>query len=178
MTGPTTFAQLGAIMQLAYVPRDFDAALKHWTKTIGVGPFFLLENVALEDLTVMGEPSAHRFTLALGYWGGMQIELIRAEDTEPSIYHGEYALDEGLHHVCVLVDDIVDARAVCAAMGATVIADGKVAGGGAVIYADPGRGPGSVIEMLEPAPGTREVFAMMHDAAKDWDGRDPVRRLG
>src|SRR5688572_22477831 len=133
MDAPTTFSELGPVMQLAYVPRDFDAALDHWTKVIGAGPFFLLENVALDELKVMGQPSAHVFTMALGYWGEMQIELIRPDNAEPTIYRGEYAPGEGLHHVCILVDDIADARSVCAATGAKVVAEAKVAGGGAVI---------------------------------------------
>ena len=54
----------------------------------------------------------------------------------------------------------------------------SAAGGGAVFYADTGGGPGSMLEVLQPAPGGREFFAMMRDAHRDWDGADPVRRLG
>ena len=35
-----------------------------------------------------------------------------------------------------------------------------------------------MVEILKPGPGSREFFAMMRDAARDWDGTDPVRRLG
>jgi catechol 2,3-dioxygenase-like lactoylglutathione lyase family enzyme len=172
------FARLGPIMQLAFVPADFDAAITHWTEVMGAGPFFLLENIALPNMRVMGQPSDAVFSLALGYWGDLQIELIRPENDAPSIYRGAYAADGALHHVCILVDDIAAAKAVCAATGANILVEADVAGGGAVIYADPGGGPGSVIEMLQASPGTDGVFAMMHDAAKNWDGRDPLRRLG
>ena len=175
---PTRFADLGPIMQLAYVPTDFGKAIEHWTGTMGAGPFFLLENVALNNLRVMGEPSAAVFSLALGYWGDMQIELIRPEDHEPSIYRGKYAADGALHHVCLLVDDIAVARAVSTAHGARILVEGDVAGGGSVIYADPGGGPGSVIEMLQPAAGTEDLFAMFREAARGWDGSEPVRKIG
>ena len=47
MAGPGTLASLGDIMQLAFVPSDFDAAVRHWTEVMGAGPFFLLPNVSL-----------------------------------------------------------------------------------------------------------------------------------
>ena len=43
----TGIAALGEIMQLAFVPDDFDAAVKHWTQVMGVGPFFLMEGIHL-----------------------------------------------------------------------------------------------------------------------------------
>jgi len=66
-------ARLGPVMQLAWLPEDFDAALEHWTKTMGVGPFFIMENIALADMRYMGEPTNAVFTLALSYWGDVQI---------------------------------------------------------------------------------------------------------
>lgn len=178
MAAPQRFSDLGAIMQLAYLPADFDAGVRHWTERMGAGPFFLIENIRLEEMRYRGRPTDAVFSIALGYWGDMQIELIRPENDAPSIYRGDYAVTDRLHHVCLLVDDIADARAVCAATQAEILVEAKVQGGGAVLYADPGGGPGSVVELLQPAPGTREVFAMIRDAARGWDGRDPLRRLG
>lgn len=171
------FARLGEIMQLAFVPSDFDAAVEHWTETMGAGPFFLLENVSLVEPRYRGEASAPVFTMAIGYWGALQIELIRQENVAPSIYGGEYGVRDRLHHVCVLVDSIDEARAVCSASGAEVVQEGRVAAGGAVIYVDPGTGPGNLVELLQPSPGTRELFAMMRDAHAGWDGSEPLRRL-
>ena len=181
---PATFspapaiARLGEVMQLAFVPADFDAALAHWTGTIGAGPFFLLENMALPNARYLGAPTGIVFTLALGYWGDMQIELIRTENAEPSHYRGQYGTGEGLHHVCILVDSIAEARAACTAAGATVVFEADVGDNGGVIYADPGRGAGSLIEILQPAPGTQDLFAMMRETHRTWDGSDPVRHLG
>jgi hypothetical protein len=98
-------ARLGPVMQLAWLPEDFDAALEHWTKTMGVGPFFIMENIALADMRYMGQPTNAVFTLALSYWGDTQIELIRPENDAPSIYNGPYAVRDRMHHTCLLVDD-------------------------------------------------------------------------
>lgn len=172
------FAGLGAPMQLAFVPSDFAAAVRHWTEIIGAGPFFLLPNVSLIDARYRGERSDPVFTMALGYWGGMQIELIRPENDAPSIYRGDYGVRDRLHHICMLVDDIAPARALCADGGAEIVQEGDVAGGGTVIYADPGNGPGNLVEVLQPSPGTRELFATMRAAHETWDGREPLRTLG
>jgi catechol 2,3-dioxygenase-like lactoylglutathione lyase family enzyme len=178
MSAARPIARLGEIMQLAFVPDDFDAAIAHWTGTIGAGPFFLLENMALANARYCGASTGIVFTMALGYWGDMQIELIRPENDEPSHYRGQYGTGNALHHVCILVDSIEETRAACAAAGITEVFAGDVGEAGGVIYADPGQGAGSLIELLEPQPGTRELFAMMREAHRTWDGTDPVRRLG
>jgi methylmalonyl-CoA/ethylmalonyl-CoA epimerase len=178
MATPGGLAKLGPVMQLAWLPSDFDAALRHWTQTMGVGPFFLMENIKLEDLRYLGEPTDAVFSLALAYWGDVQIELIRPENDAPSIYTGEYAVRDQLHHVCLLVDDIADAYAACAEHGAKILVEGKVGESGRVIYADPGGGPGSVVEILQSQPGTAELFGMIKQAGIGWDGSDPLRKLG
>ena len=75
-------------MQIAFVPEDFDAAITYWTEVMGVGPFFLIENIQLPDSRYLGEPNHCNFSIALAYWGDVQIELIRQENDAPSIYRG------------------------------------------------------------------------------------------
>lgn len=176
MSGP--IAGLGDIMQLAYVPADFDAALAHWLK-MGAGPFFALDHVVLEDVRYRGAPADIDFSMVLGYWGDLQIELIRQHNDAPSIYSSwRDAGREGLHHVCILAEDMGVARAAVAAAGATVEQEAKIPGGGEVIYVDTGGGPGTMVEILQSGPGNREFFAFMREAARNWDGVEPVRRLG
>jgi hypothetical protein len=178
MLKPGPLKALGDIVQLAYLPDDFDAALRYWTETVGVGPFFLLENVRLGEMKYRGEPTDAVFSLAIGYWGDIQIELIRAENDAPSIYTGEYAVKDRLHHICLVVTSIEAARAACVRAGAEVLVEGKVGEDGEVIYVDAGGGPGHVIEILQPMTGSLELFAMMREAARGWDGSEPLRVIG
>ncbi|MGP1282166.1 MAG: VOC family protein [Parasphingopyxis sp.] len=178
MSGAGGLAAIGPVMQMAYVPGDFDAAVRYWTGTMGVGPFFLIENIALEDMRYRGEPSAAVFSIALAYWGDVQIELIRPENDAPSLYGGDYGVRDRLHHVCILTDDIGKARAICDTQSAEILVEAKVGADGAVLYADPGAGPGHVVEILQPASGSADLFAMIRAAAADWDGSDPLRTLG
>jgi methylmalonyl-CoA/ethylmalonyl-CoA epimerase len=167
---------IGPVMQIAFVPDDFDAALAHWTQVMGVGPFFLIENIKLPDSLYLGQPNECVFSIALAYWGDVQIELIRQENDAPSIYRG--AEGKGLHHSCILTDDIAAARKVAEDAGARVLVEGRVDLDGAVLYVDTIGGPGSIIEILQPATGADALFAMIKAAGRDWDGTDPLRRLG
>jgi len=178
MTNPGSIKALGDIIQLAYLPEDFDAAVTYWTETMGVGPFFLIENVRLGEMRYRGVPTEAIFSIAIAYWGNIQIELIRPENDAPSIYSGEYAVKDRLHHICIFVDSIADARRACAEAGAEVLIEGKVGDSGEVIYVDAGGGPGHVIELLQPMAGSEGLFDMMRDAARTWDGSDPLRVVG
>jgi hypothetical protein len=60
-----SLAALGPIIQLAYVPTDFDAALEYWTRRMGVGPFFLWEHIQVDRLVHRGEEVSTDFSVAL-----------------------------------------------------------------------------------------------------------------
>jgi methylmalonyl-CoA/ethylmalonyl-CoA epimerase len=173
-----SIARLGDIMQMAYVPADFEGALSYWTGTIGAGPFFAIDHVKLGGLLYRGQPSDIDFSMMLGYWGDMQIELIRQHNDAASIFKAwRDQRHEGLHHVCLLVDDLASARSACTEAGVGVAQEARVPGGGAVIYVDTMGGPSPFVEILNPSPGTREFFNMMREAHRSWNGKDPVRRL-
>ncbi len=169
-------AALGPIMQLSYCPRDYEAALKHWI-SLGAGPFFENMHVKLENVKFRGQPSDIDFSMALGYYGDIQIELIRQHNDAPSMYTEWLAEGrEGIQHLCVLVDDIEETRRRVAAQGGVVIQEGTLPNNmGAVIYVDTGGGPGTVIEYLQIAEPGRQGFAMMREAHRNWDGSDPIR---
>jgi hypothetical protein len=169
---------LGPVMQLAWLPQDFDAAINHWTQVMGVGPFYLMENIALENMTYLGAPTDAVFSLALAYWGDMQIEMIRPENDAPSIYNGKYAVRDRLHHVCLLTDDIAHARQICVDQGGEIVIEAKVGDDGGVIYMDPHSPGGHLVEILRPSTGSEGLFDMIKQAGIGWDGMDPLRKLG
>ena len=170
---------IGPVMQIAFVPTDFDAALAYWTQVMGVGPFYLIQNIELGNMRYLGEPTDCKFSLALAYWGDIQIELIRHENDAPGIYLGKYgAGGDVLHHTCILTDDLAQARKTAEAAGAKVLVEGTVGEDGGVIYVDTGGGAGTIVEILQPASGSESLFAMIKAASVGWDGSNPVRKLG
>jgi catechol 2,3-dioxygenase-like lactoylglutathione lyase family enzyme len=175
----SSIARLGKIIQLAFVPADMEAALAFWTQTIGAGPFFALEHIQMESPRYRGAPLDIDFSIMMGYWGDIQIELIQQHNDTPSIYttwlrEGR----QGLHHVCIVANDMAYARQVCAEAGATVEQEAILPGGGEVIYVDTGGGPGTLVEIVKPPEGLLAAFEMFREAARNWDGSNPVRRLG
>lgn len=174
-----SIASIGPVMQLAFVPDDFDAAIKYWTEVMGVGPFIYMPNAGLQNVKHRGQPSNADFGLALSYWGDMQIELIKLNNDEPCFFKEWLdAGKQGLNHVCVLADDISSAREICANAGATVLLEAEVAGGGEVIYVETGGGDGTIVEILMLPASDEDPFAMVKQAAKDWDGTVPLIQVG
>ncbi|MCG2840546.1 VOC family protein [Sandaracinobacter sp. RS1-74] len=170
-------ARMGEIFQLAYVPGDMEAAIRFWTQLMGAGPFFRRRALSFEHSLYRGAPSPIRFDVLIGYWGNLQIELIEQLNDAPSIYRDWTAAgQEGLQHVCIAVDDITAARAQSVDQGMEVVQEVYWPGGGA-IYVDTGGGPGTMVEMVQLAPEGHARFAMYRDAARGWNGADPVRDI-
>ncbi len=172
-------SRLGKVMQLAFVPADVQGALRYWTETMGVGPFFKLSNIVVDAAKYRGEPANIDFSVYIAYWGELQIEIIEQHNDAPSIYSSwRQAGHESLHHVCIVVDNMAEARAVCAEAGVSVVQEIWLPGGGEAIYVDGGGGPGSLIEMICFPPESYGFFDMMREAAREWDGSEPIRVVG
>lgn len=176
MAGHGLITSIGPVMQLAFVPNDFETALLHWTQKMGVGPFFWIKHADLENTRFLGEKSDLDFGVALSYWGDIQIELIVQHNDAPSIYKTAPYARSGLHHICVLTDDIAEARSITRKSGAEIVFEADVPGGGAVFYADL-EGEEGLIEMLQTSPGSNDIFDMMKKTALRWNGKDPLRTL-
>jgi catechol 2,3-dioxygenase-like lactoylglutathione lyase family enzyme len=172
------FAQFGPVMQLAFVPKDINAALHFWTQTMGVGPFFKFPHVAYEHFAYEGQKRDVDFSVLTAYWGEMQIELIEQHNAAPSTYtKWQAAGHDGLHHVCIAVESVDGVRAHAARTGARIAQEMRM-GGLETIYVDSDDGPAPYIEFAQMPPQFVGLFDMMRGAARGWDGTDPVRRIG
>src|SRR5215831_1703046 len=90
------------IKQVAYVVDDLDAAIAHWVKVVGAGPFFRLDHARAADVRYRGVPIEGDVSLALGNSGDVQIELIAPHGDGPTIYR---ELPRGVHHLAMFADD-------------------------------------------------------------------------
>ena len=72
----------GEIRQLGYVVPDIEAAMDHWSRVLGVGPFFYAPRVPVEKFTYKGEPSSPITSVALANSGPVQVELIQQRRAE------------------------------------------------------------------------------------------------
>lgn len=170
-------AGIGPVVQLSYIVPSFEEAVPFWTETMGAGPFFLMPHVAVPWMSYRGQETQIDFSVALGYRDDMQIELVVQHNDAPSVYLDGLREGRGLHHVCLLTDDMGSAREALAAAKADIVQEGRL-DGGEFLYADTGGGPGTMVEVLQPPPALLDLFAFMRDAARDWDGWQPLRTLG
>jgi len=182
MTEILSFGQpQGAIMQVAYVVEDIEKAMKHWTETLGVGPFFLFEHFALEDYRYRGKPGDLDITLALGFSGSMCFELIFQHSKSPSVYTEVVERrGYGFHHWAVSTNNFeADLKRHIAAGNAEVLY-GLVPDpiNARAAYVDTMAELGGMIELIEMTPAVEGFFAALKEPSVNWDGNDPVRMLG
>ncbi|MDP6182654.1 MAG: VOC family protein [Gammaproteobacteria bacterium] len=166
---------LYTVRQLAYVVKDLDAALKYWVDVLKVGPFFLFEHCPLENQRYRGEPSDVDVTLALGNSGALQIELIVQNNDAPSVYK-EFvdAGREGVHHFGLMPTDYAATCAQYRALGHEAAFECEI-GGAPLVYFDTVETTGHFIELWDNNDVYKNLFTLVEDAARDWDGKDPVR---
>lgn len=174
---PNISRALGPIMQIAFVPEDFEAALDFWTKTMGVGPFYMLDHIPLVGARYRGVPTDVDQSAALGYWGDMQIELIVQHNDAPSTYREwRQAGREGVHHVGVTIPDMASAKAMLEGIGGVVVHEAELPGGAQATYVEmPGDSP--IVELIHLDPKFDKLFDFIKRAAVGWDGKDPVRAI-
>ena len=167
----------GAIRQNGYVVRDLQAAMRHWTEVLQVGPFFHLPHVPVEEFSYRGTAARPDISIALAFAGDLQIELIQQHDATPTLYKDFLdAGHEGLQHVSAWTDDFDAALARAAAAGHGVAQQGTLLGGLRFAYFDTEAHPGTVFEISNVlAEPFKPMIDAMHEAARTWDGSDPIR---
>jgi hypothetical protein len=161
--------------QMCWVVDDLDAAMKHWTETCGVGPFYVIPHVKAQHVTYRGKPAELDFSGALAQAGRIQIELIQQHCDNASVYRDLIPKGRsGFHHIAMFALDYDRELAEYERQGLPVVTAG-VFGDIRFAYIDATPVLGTVLELTEDSPTIRQFFQKVVDGAKDWDGRDPVR---
>lgn len=168
--------RFGAIRQNGYVVPDIEAALEHWVDDLGVGPWYYIPSVWPKEFLHHGRPANPEISIALGFSGSLQIELIQPRDDAPSAYR--YFLDagqQGLQHVSSWPDDydaILDKHV---RAGGPVVQQGRI-GGTRFAYLGIAGHPETIFEIADLDDRTKTLFESIRMAAENWDGADPVRK--
>jgi Glyoxalase/Bleomycin resistance protein/Dioxygenase superfamily len=168
----------GTIIELCHVTRDLDAALLHWTRDLGAGPFFVFDVPVLPGQLYYGAPTQVSMRVGFGFSGGVLIELLEQTNGGASPF-----LDflnergEGLHHIMPRGDfDAGHAR--LSAAGHKVAYSGTMPSGERFCLFETRASNGSYIELMELSPAMVRSLALMERAHATWDGRtDPVRGM-
>ena len=168
----------GSIIELCHVTRDLDAALVHWTRDLGAGPFFVFEVPVLPGQLYYGEPTEVSMRVGFGFSGGVLIELLQQTNDGASPFRdflGERG--EGLHHVMPRGDFDSGHQRLTAA-GHRVAFAGTMPSGERFCLFDTRAANGVYVELMELSPAMLGSLARMEQAHLQWDGvTDPVRTM-
>lgn len=165
------------IGQIAYITDDLEVSLKYWTEMFGVGPFFLLNSSGIENMRYRGEVSDVDITAALSYNGSMCIEIIKQNDSSPSVY--KEIMDKrgpGFHHWGYMTTDFDADVERYLSSGYELAFSGNVKTGGRFAYMDSFDALGGMVELIDFPENVKNLFEGLHAASIDWDGSDPVRQ--
>jgi hypothetical protein len=174
--------RFGEIRQIAFVVPDIDAAMKYWSDTLGVGPFFIKRRLVLSGFRYNGvEATSPTISIALANSGSLQIELIQQHDDTPSIYQDFLAAGRtGLQHVSAWVtcSEFDSLRATLIDEGLSLAQEGTIAASGTRLayYATADRSDGIIYEVSDLLDIKHIArVRLIEEAARRWDGNDPVR---
>jgi len=162
----------GAPVQIAYATDDVHAAAGRWTER-GIGPFFVIEHIALSDVEIDGRPAAFDHSSAYGQWGSVMVELICQHDPGAEPVVGS----SGVHHVASFVDDFDAASEGLIADGFARTLLAHTTGGQAFAFHDARSTLGHHLEIYEATDRLTGFYAMVRNASVDWDGTKPIRVL-
>ena len=140
-----------------------------------------MEHVALTRSEHRGIARPLDHSSAYGQWGEVMIELVVQHNADPSALHDMYPHGSGrfgIHHTALFVDDLPAAIAAFAAEGLPLAQYAETTGGTAFAFIDAVARYGHMIELYEPTPALTGFYAMVAKAAENWDGSDPIRKLG
>lgn len=168
----------GAILELCQVTTDLDAALLHWTRDLGGGPFFVFDVPVLPGQLYYGEPTEVSLRVGFGFSGGVLIELLEQTNDGASPFRDFLAeRGEGLHHVMPRCDfDAGFAR--LSGAGHKVAYSGVMPLGERFCLFDTRKANGAYVELMELSPAMTRALALMERAHREWDGvTDPVRGM-
>lgn len=162
------------VFQNAWVVPDLEAAIDRWVDQMGIGPFFVMVQNRLQEVTYRGEPAELSMRVALAQAGPVQIELIEQTSDGPSAYRDSVPAGEmGFHHLCVWTHDIDADIAYFDSLGYPAATLGR--SGARFGYFDTRPLLGCMLEVVEFQPRIEATFKAIADAAVDWDGSNPVR---
>jgi hypothetical protein len=119
----------GTVIQVAYVVRDLEAAMKRHVEVCGIGPWHIykFEPGKIQNYIYRGNPATHTCWIAVTPFDeGKQVELMQPISGR-SIYDEHLdAKGEGFHHVKLFYADCARAVEEYAKRGYPVIQQGKI----------------------------------------------------
>ncbi len=170
-------SDFGQIMQLGYVVEDIETTAREWVERTGAGPFYTLDQLEMDQYYYRGERTDLTMSLAFGYWGDIQVELIHPLNEADTLYTRALKDAPGkLNHLATVVSDL-DALLSRHQLNDRVIQSGKMPTGLQFVYLEEHVPGGLHLELIEAQDSTLQAFEGMKQIAAQWDGSHPLRPM-
>ena len=169
--------QLGKPHHHAYLVEDIEATVNRLVDQLGAGPFFLIENVPLENVLSRGEPAEFVHNSAFGSCDGSAIELIEAVRLAPErVERGFSGARPRIHHVGYVVPptEVIHVRSSLDERGLTQYLSSQFGEVETTLH-DASATLGHDLEIHVDNQGLHDFFSMVSGAAEGWDGAEPLR---
>ncbi len=157
---------LGPIVQVAYAVENLEEATESWSESIGVGPFFIKENIPLKNVRVDGESSTFDHSSAYAQWGPLMLELI-CEHTQSLFDYS--SKKEGafpsIHHCAVFVNDFEEGSKNLEEMGFNEILYAETSSGFPFAMHDARKIFGHFVEIYEPNKELTSFYRMVEESS-------------
>ncbi|MFY9128613.1 MAG: VOC family protein [Limnohabitans sp.] len=172
--------KLGEVRQIAWVVKDIEAAMQHWHSVLGVGPWFYKEKIEVTEFWYKGVKSTPLLlSIAFANSGSLQLELIQQRNLAPSMYTDFLSrCGDGMQHIAFWTSHFDQTSEKLLSKGYTQGHSGRVGQRGRFTYFVHSELPGNVVEISEQSGGKAEFFKEIATAAIDWNGSNPIRRVG
>lgn len=162
------------IRQLGYVTDDIEAAALSWVKSVGAGPFFVMEGMGFQSWSYLGAPQEMTLDIAFGQVGDLMVELIKPNGPWPNVY-GDAPPKNACraHHHGYLVADLDKAAL---DLGRDPVTRAALSDTTELRYFDCRDRLGLFVELITDSEESRGFFDLSLRAAREWDGKTaPVR---
>jgi hypothetical protein len=149
---------IDTVYQVAFVVDDLEEAAMQWIKDGGAGPFTLFRNFQMIEPQVAPGLDVPNISIALGFSGTTNIELIKVHGYGPSVYAlPGHPRTPFMHHV---------AR------------PARFEPNSALAYVDTRSRTGCITEFIQYNPQVEEILNALEAQAATWDGKNPLREFG
>jgi hypothetical protein len=166
------------IVQIGYHVPDIEAVARQFADNFGWGPFFVMHHVELKQCIYRGKPATLDHGLACGQAGPIMVELNQQYGDEPSIFRDMYAANQfGVQHHASFADDVDEEVKRYNSLGFPTAMRASTSNGVDYAFIDTRPLFGYMVELYPRSDGLMQWYDMVREAAREWDGRDPVRLL-
>lgn len=107
-------------IHIGVLVKNIDEAMAHYQNVLQIGPWEFFGELR-ENAEYYGKPHTLSYKAAMAPFGALNLELIEPTEEGSVFYDALQARGEGIHHVCMEVEDIEKTIEECKALGFPII---------------------------------------------------------